>query len=497
MKTALALLVAGLLAGCDWYHSSLMNGIPFSADVSKNPDVYVYIAIDGLSHQTVKNVQARGHFTKGRWSLAKFITMFPGTSDASWSRILKTNPIPGYEFEHYDPERDEIQHTGIIGFLCHAFPTLSESVSFDPRYYRAFDFRGNGFTHVANAYASTSASLAESLDNFFYLLDGRSRTSPIFTAYFLELDVLGHMQNPVEIENWIARLAVRLEDFRRLHPRQRFHFTILSDHGMDFTSVPYSEADERLVPFDRAMRDVGLEPVERLEGRDFPYAVLIQHVIVTYLGLHTSPTAAPRVAERVSQIPSVDLTLARLNAAPRPVTTPFPLAWYALYSEGKAVFRFGYDEVRDQYYVLAENDGRRVQFPTVPYDASGVAVLSDEQAFDLTRHGRYPDLLFRVRTALAPVSVKWPAQVLVSFKRGYASRGTPLPGGSHTKALAGFHGSLDAAASVGTLLTEERVLPEAVRSDSFLDLFPRFEADLRRRGIPLHLGDTNAPLFYP
>src|SRR4051812_2291353 len=88
-----ALTLAGGLAGCDWIHYAFMNSIPFHGKASHNPDVYVYLGVDGLSYHTVQAAMQNGAFSGADWHLSKLITMFPGTSDASWTRTMHTPKI--------------------------------------------------------------------------------------------------------------------------------------------------------------------------------------------------------------------------------------------------------------------------------------------------------------------------------------------------------------------------------------------------------------------
>src|SRR5262249_47777047 len=122
---------------------------------------------------------------------------------------------------------------------------------------------------------------------------------------------------------------------------------------------------------------------------------------------------------------------------------------------------------------------------------SGFKAFKDEELFELTKNSKYPDLFYRTRVGLSPIGVDYPPDVLVSFRTGYASRGFELPGKSDI-ATAGFHGAMEELASDGTLLTDERDIPEAVRSDNLLDLFPRLKSHIAERGIEYIEGDRNA-----
>src|SRR5207237_6019738 len=112
----------------------------------------------------VREAMVLGAFSRPEWKVAKLIAMFPGTSDASWTRILRAPKIPGYEFEYYDPARDTVVNTGLMGVGRHLVPTVSESLSFEAPYLAAFDYRSNGYTHSFEAYRDPWVSLNDSPD---------------------------------------------------------------------------------------------------------------------------------------------------------------------------------------------------------------------------------------------------------------------------------------------------------------------------------------------
>jgi hypothetical protein len=117
--------------------------------------------------------------------------------------------------------------------------------------------------------------------------------------------------------------------------------------------------------------------------------------------------------------------------------------------------------------------------------------VRDEDLFDMTKEGKYPDLFYRIRTGLIALGVQYPAQVLVSFRTGWGSVGFTLPGGL-ADFSGGSHGAADDLSTLGVLLSDERELPDAVRADSLLTLFPRLAQHLRDRGLDLLDGDPDA-----
>jgi len=473
VKTA-ALLAAVLLAGCDWTEAAFLNSLPTAGN--KSGDFYVYLGVDGLSPRTVREAMAQGAFQRPDWKVAKFITMFPGTSDASWTRILHTAKTEGYEFEYYDPTTDSVINSGLLGVGRHLMPTVSESLSFDAAYLAAFDYRSNGYAHGLEAYRDPWVSIGDSLDDLFFTLEGRIGTEDAFTGYMLESDVLGHTATPADCAQLLGMLASRIEQFRASHESRNFHFTLLSDHGMDFTGIP----PERLLDLNDELPKVGVVPVRSLGGRDPKqevYAVPIVHTRVTYLAMHTHPDLIAEVGLRTSRLESVDFVAGRLGPTR-----------YGLWSGGKLAVSFEYLPESSSYLA----DGDLARFGIDPRLVQGV---SDQDLFNLTKDAKYPDLFYRVRTSLSDTSVEYPADLLVSFRTGWGSVGFRLPGGVG-EFSGGSHGSADDLA-YGVLISDERDLPDAVRADSFLSLFPRAAEHLRGRGLDLLEGDPDAARSLP
>ena len=500
MRAFAGALLLLLVSGCDWHGNALFNSIPFRGDPARNPVVRVYLSVDGLSHSTVEEAKRRGAFSGPGWRNSKFITGFPGTSDASWTRILHTAPMAGYEYEHYDRASGEMRLTGLKGFLFHAMPNFHEKLGVEPIYYKSFDYRANGYLHTAGVYLDTFSSMAESVDNLFINLEARAETDSDFSAYLLEFDVLGHMREPRDVTDALIRLGQRIERFRDRHRERTFLFTLMSDHGMDFKPVP----KDHLIVFEKEMERVGVTPVRTLKGQDGKrsvHAVTIRHTRVTYVELHTSPELIADVAARVSRVGPVDVVVSTLPGGNPGVCGERDLPWYAVWERGAAIARFAFDGARDRYVIDPQAEGTDlprlgVSLPEPESTQGRCRIFTDEQLFAATRHGNYPDLFYRVRTALLPVGVKNPADVIVSLKGSYVSMGASLPGGASDLALSAFHGALDAPGTLGALLTEERDLPDAVRSDTLLHLFPRLRQHIRRRGVFPHAGDPHESLEY-
>lgn len=471
-----ALFLSLSLTGClDWFHFAFMNSIPFRKTEDSKKPIFVYLGLDGVSHQTILEAQKKGAFSGPEWKLSKFISPFPGTSDYSWTRILRSKPIPGYELEYYDPDANELKNPGMMGILSHLLPPLVSGLGYHPSYMNVFDFWVSGYGHPTDVYTNTHVALSDSLDNLFLLLEGRSITHSVFSAYLLEYDVLGHIHNQAEVIERLLDLNRRIEKFRTTHSERPIYFTLLSDHGMDFTGV----SAENLLELNHELPKVGIKSVKSLRGGSPETEILavpVLHTLVNYVAVHTLPEQREEVARRTSQLPSVDLTVSRLAAKfmTRAAQAACPACeWLGAFSEGEIVLSFGFDGTTHRYLLPRSPHYPRMGLNPPFQGKTEVLWATDDELFQTTRHSIYPDLFYRIRTSMSPVGITLPADVIVSFKPAYASRGFRLPMDPGYITSAGFHGSLLAEASTGILLSNERELPDAVRSESFLDLFPR------------------------
>lgn len=497
-RLLLALVLLGLAApSCDWAHYTMMNSIPAEGDPKLNPVVRVYLGLDGLSHSTVERARERGAFAG--WSLSRFIPMFPATSDASWTRILHTSPFAGLEYGHFDPEEDRVYNKAVGGLLVHLVPPLEElpitvpSYAQTPAYYKAFDFHASSYLDALWSYDRPFFGYYRGLDNLFVALAGRSQVQDTFSAYVLETDVIGHIRSGDDVVEALVALSERIEKFKRQHRERTFVFTLFGDHGIDGVAKP----PEAVVDFRDQLEEAGVATVESFEDADKvdgPSAVAILHTRVTYVALHVREQWVAEVARRASTCAAADLVFAR--GAPRP-GYPEGLAWVSVWREGNLVASFAYEAATDSYWLPGEVDWAALDLPVTFAPGASYGVFSDEALFALSLDRTYPDFFFRARTAFEPISVEFPADVLVSYRHPFMSVGYQVPISSANEVgTAGSHGAMDRLGSMGALLSEERELPPAVRSDNLLELFPSLVDHMRRRNVELFPGAHGAELDY-
>ncbi|MCL2626352.1 MAG: alkaline phosphatase family protein [Cystobacterineae bacterium] len=485
MKQRLAFCLLLLLA-CDWEHNALMNSIPVRPKETPGKTIHVFLGLDGISWRAAQKAMQRGAFAD--FHLSKIIPMFPATSDASWTRILHTKSIPGYEYTYLDLPSDTIRHSGILGVILHGLPRSPDN-GISPAYYSAFDVHASDYLDTAWSYDDPHNSMGKTLDNFFFILGSRLENTELFSGYVLETDVIGHYEDEETVAQKLQAISARMDDFVRRHKNYRFIFTIYTDHGLDHVQKNQS----RLLRLEPLLQETGVHVASSFqEGQasPFPWAIPIEHTRVTYAALHTLPSQIPAVSQRLSTHPSVDLIVAR---AFQTQGAPDNLSWTNLWKNGVCIARIGYSPTENRYWLSSDTHLETLDVALAP-PSSPWQSYSDEELFRATLHRRYPDLFFRARTSLEAISVKYPADILVSFSTQWLMLGFDFPFVSKTTGNAGSHGAMDQSGSEGALITQAPHLPPVVRSDDFLSFYPEFREWIARKNL---LGrEPMAPLRY-
>ena len=488
-----AALILALCAACDWEHFGLVNSVPLPPVQHPGRPVKVFLGVDGVSRAAFDEAQAQGAFAG--FNTSTLIPMYPATSDASWTRMLHTRRFPGYEYTYYDPVQDAVVEPGLEGLLQHIIPPFDgspfgASSSNAPAYYHAFDVHSSDYFDAIGAYTTTHVSFARSLDQIFFTLGGRLDTQEVFFAYLLETDVLGHSESKPAVVEVLKTLSARMQQFHDDHPEHPVSYTLFTDHGLDHIEKP----PENVISGPGEVAASGVHAVgSAAEGRagGGAWAVAIEHSRTTYVAVYTEDALANEVAKRISTNPKFDLVVAR--ALPEAGET-LPLDWprVSIWKTGQRAAYFAFDAAHDTYWLESTLDQSALGVSLV-MGAAAFTPFADAELFDGTMGKPYPDLFFRARTALEPVSVEHPAQVMASLKPAYVCVGYAAPGFG-AAGTAGSHGSLARESSEGILASQDRALPPYVRSDNLLDLLPELRAHLEERHGALLPGDANAGL---
>lgn len=485
---ALSMLAVG---SCDLQYNAFTNSVPTVGEQSEAPnEIHVFLALDGVSHATLEKARAQGAFSGTKWKSSEFISPFPANSDLGWSRIMRTEKIPSYDYQYYNSAEDKMYSTGYLGVLQHADPFHSLPA------HRVFNYHGNGYADKYLIYRQREMSYSGRLDEVFIKLKGISQTSDVFAGYFPETDTRSHMDTEDDIIEMLLMLSEKMETYRSNYPDKKIVYTLFSDHGNDFVRVPV----ENMVEYDKVMQELGIVPVESLkqnDPNDALYAIPIIHTRVTYIAVFAHEQNEAAIAQKLSTHESVESIVAK-SSKPASYTGTDDLEWYAVWKNGKQAIGFGFDATTDKYMFNTADDYQLFDVE-LPFKTTEVyQSLTDEEVFAATKDSAFPDMFYRIRTSLTKVGIEYPASMILSCKPGYASIGFKIPGGANEIASASFHGALEGSGSTGLVLTEEDIeLPRVTRSDNFLDLFPKMiDFITGTRGLEMVDGDANASLDY-
>ena len=486
----LVFFTAYMLVSCDWQYNAMSNSVPIEGkDSVEKRTIRVYLGIDGASHSTIQKAMDRGAFSATQWRLSKMISPFPSTSDLGWSRIMRTSKVPSYEFQYYNAEKDRMYNTGQIGVLKHADPFYVSPAQ------KVFNYLGNGHSEKYWVYQQRPMSFATKLDGVFIKLQGVSQTSDSFAGFFNEIDTSAHMGSEEDIIGMLIQLSERIASYKASHQDKNFIFTLFSDHGNDFVNVPV----DNMVEYDKELEKLNIINVSSLgkyNPEDAHYAIPIVHTRVTYVAFYTHRENEEAIARKLSTLESADVVISH-SVKPDDFVNDTTYSWYSIWKDNERILHFGFDRDKDQY-VLGFNDNYQLLDLNISFDTSeAYQTFSDDELFAMTKHSEYPDVFFRTRTALADVGIEHPANVILSCKPSYASIGFKIPGGANEIASSSFHGSINAGGSNGILLSEEKDLPDAVRLDTFLDVFPKMKTFItENRRLKMIAGDQDAGLDY-
>jgi hypothetical protein len=288
----------------------------------------------------------------------------------------------------------------------------------------------------------------------------------------------------------LQTLSERMHEFQESHPERPITFTLLTDHGVDHIEKPLAH----VLATTAEVAATGVRTVRSVaEGRQGPqpWGIVVEHTRTTYMAVHTEDAQADEVARRISTNPRFDLVVSRAVAVEG---EPMPASWprVSIWKDGAKVAGFAFDADLDVYWLARGFDGAALDV-TLQTGPDAHAPFSDDALFAATVGKAYPDVFFRARTALEPISVVHAAQVVASLEDDYVCLGFDAPGFG-SAGTAGSHGSLGRAASEGILATQDRVLPPYTRSDNVLALFPALRKHIEELHGALSPGDPNAGL---
>jgi|GEM_PF-1751027 len=476
-----------VFVGCDLDQFALLSTIPNNAQQTNT--THIFVGCDGVPDNLAKKVIEKRYPS---WQRATLITAVPGISTYAWPRMFRMDAGKGYELRYFDPIKREIIYPNITSLLSGAVPRFKRLESESSEYTKVFDKAIDGVLDQVREYGTTELAMGETLDAMMYYLENRLPYSNVVTIYIATTDVLGHSRGQESAMEALDAIISRLETFRKQHNERQIDVTLFSDHGMD--NIPANGSE--LISAEDLLNMSNVENVKslpKIPDENRYYALPVETYRVSVLGLHTLPQQADEIGKRISAQDPVELSI----TVDRTSNSVAEFKKFRIWKNGKLAWEIAYDPRSDMYGIPVTGpfDSFNIIEPSPSYEKDGRYWISDEYGFAITKDSPYPDLFFHMRTSISRVSVIEPYDVLLSFKRPYASKGF----GPLGIATAGFHGGLYKESVNGMLVTTSRSLPDAVRSDSILDLFPELEDYLRNNNnirIKTRNDENNLALNY-
>ncbi|MGH8029333.1 MAG: alkaline phosphatase family protein, partial [Arenimonas sp.] len=181
------------------------------------------LALDGIPHEVVAQMQSRGELTQFR-PAARMISTFPSLSDVAFAQIEGGAPPPGYQVTRYDPETNRTVGMDVGSLSERAHPKI------------AADSASGSVAHRLLGYVVPEALARRDLRRVAkQLLASRK---PTFVAYIGTSDAVLHLKGRAGAEAYLRVVDTVLADLRaqvRARTGRDLLIDLVSDHGSTMT----------------------------------------------------------------------------------------------------------------------------------------------------------------------------------------------------------------------------------------------------------------------
>lgn len=409
------------------------------------------LALDGVPYRVIEQARERGAF-EGWPEARRLIAPFPSVTNVSFTHILESfgaDPALGYEFQHFDIERNKLSSVNLFKYQENSFAWRDK-----------FDSMGRSLSsHLAVYTIPFRKSKRELADAERVLL---ASPHEVTLAHVGATDALQHLRGDEQTVEMVLELAAWIPGLRERHAAatgRPLRVVLLSDHGNTVGKVRGIDGIRK------RLREAGLDVREHLRGEDDVVAPTFG--LVSYGALFLAdPARDEQAALALADHPAIDVVAWRSGRHKLHVVSGRERATVR-WREADGV-ELSYTRLRGDPLHLAgaverlQADGR--------LDAAGFA--ADRAWFEASVDGPYPDALHRLVESLAGARVVNRASVVFSVSPGYswgmksARWASWLRGGK----IEGTHGGLDAPSSYGFLMSTDPAMDPgfAVRAEDAL-----------------------------
>jgi len=402
--------------------------------------------IDGVPFADVAEMWAQGYFREFHRPGA-MVSPFPSMTYVSFAQMLGVGPPPGYEELYYDRKRDRLSG----GVMKHLGADPDSVSTADETFLAAVGYRQPAL-YSGLVYVFPDHTMRKDLKNVL-----RYCTAPdsaAIVAYVGTSDGIAHKLGKPGTHALLIELDRIVRDLI-LRSHGRLRVLMASDHGNNYIRCRRIDLAHELAPF-------GFKVAETLV--DSSSVVIPAFGLVGFAAAYLDPERTAEFAAAAVQIPGVDLAIYGEDGAAHVVGAR---------GRGQAQILLAEKPRRYRYQPIGEGDPLELRHRQAGLVAAGEAdsagFIADRVWFDATLDHTYPDALHRAFEGAAG-NVRNPATVLLSFDDAayYGSKTFDA-----LVDLAGTHGNLRRASTLGYVLSNDEPPPAALRSWDMRDTFPR------------------------
>ena len=414
---------------------------PLAADSRRT----LVLAIDSIPYRSIetylRNTSADKSMLRRLDAPAALISTVPSLSNLAWSGILEPMGVEmpdGYKGKYYDYGEEKV-----VGMLSHSTDQAS--------WHDFFDWKIDGLWGKASAYARPASysnkELHEALEAF-----SRS-TEPLFFAYIVSTDALGHLYGDDGILEFLQLLDQTLLGYAKQDGSLPFNLVILSDHG-----IGSGDQLQNTWPAVKAsLSAAGYHLSNKINGPES--VALIPLGMLSGFEVFSNATRQEQLAARLTTIEGVDICVTKTSEAIQVFGKQGAARIYNRRIDAETWFRYesdsgdplGLNKVVEKLQLRGGAGNAGNWFP-------------ESWWLEETGRARYPDSLYRITHSFT--AVRNPANILCSNAPGYAFGGTGIArlasfsGGG----LRWTHGGLRRDESLGFIVTNH---PDWTWQDTF------------------------------
>lgn len=451
--------------------------VPHALQAERPINQKVFIALDGVPYQLVKEIYDEGHFL-GFAPPSKLISTFPSVSSAAFGsmfHVVGADKPPGYDDKFYSYEKGKL-----LGSLIDPYEAGPNEYSGHFDLYRKTSlqwvclYMAPGFAGYRDLKRIKRIIWRQPLRNYYIVYVGAP-------------DGAGHILGRGRVKHWLIFMDDYLMRLKRDYKKEfnrDLNIVLFSDHGFYYGRLK-TISNTRLV---HDLRRAGFELKNSLKKDN--------HVVPAVLGnlngapFHVADRHAPKIAKILIEQKGMDIVtytrsdkiiiLAKRNGGEKAelVTKGRRKLCYQIIKGDPLLYKPIMDKLRSR--------GR--------LDSEGCA--RERDWFEATVNHRYPDALYRIHHAFNGMVINT-APILINMepKYEYGSFWTRL-GSNMRGGLKGTHGGLFQEVSAAFIMENdpEIFLPHTMRYDEVMPYFfpngltEKPEVKIKNRVSPRHYG---------